>query len=183
MTTPPANISAERISISPRSATEGCMRSYNRCARLLVISWILLACEIFGFAQQKPEFECSIHILNLDSANPEVIRKQFVNEIARFKIYETMEEERIDKFFRVPKTGWFVVASFWTTDESMLSKSGIGSIDMELSFATTRRRNIFKSPAVASSETPFKTFDIARVSTVTRLRKHRQHVTMECKAP
>lgn len=159
------------------------MRFHIRCARLIIVFLLVLTCEVVGYAQQKPEFECSIHVLNLDSANPDVIRKQAVNEIARFKIFETMEEERIVKFFRVPKSRWFVVASLWTTDESMVSKSGIGSIDMELSFATKRRRNIFTSPAVANSETPFKTFDIARVSTVVLLGKHRQHVTMECKAP
>jgi len=94
-----------------------------------------------------------------------------------------MEEERIVRFFKLPNTGWFAVASLYTTDESMLSKSGIGSIDTELSFARNRRRNVLTSPALAISETPFKTFDITRVSTLVRLGKRRLFVTMECKAP
>ncbi len=159
------------------------MTLYYRHTRLTIVFWIVLACGAVGFAQEKPEFECSINTFNVDSSNPEALNKQSANEFARFKIYETMEEERIVKFFRVPKTRWFVVASLNTTDESMLSRSGIGSLDLELSFARKRRRNIFASPALAVSETPFKTFDIARVTTVVRLGRHRQAMTMECKAP
>ena len=143
---------------------------------------ICLASCSTGLAQ-KPDFQCVITALNLDSANVEVIEKQPVREIGRFDVQGTMEEERIIKFFRFPKTNWFVVASLYTTDESMLSKSGVGSIDLELSFARKRRRNLFKSPAVATAETPIQTFDIDRVTTVVRLDNHRHAVTLECKAP
>lgn len=150
--------------------------------KLIIASLIVLICASENFAQ-KPDFECVIVTLNLDSSNPEVIRKQEGKEIGRFQINETMEEERIIKFFQLPKTRWFVVASLYTTDESLVSKSGIGSLDMELSFARKRKRNIFTSPAYSVSETPFKTFDVARVSTIVQVGGHRQSVTMECKVP
>src|SRR5437868_4168391 len=103
-----------------------------------------LICGMPTLAQnpQKPEFECAIFVLNADSNNSDVIDKQTDKLLARFTVNETMEEERIIKFFRLPNSPWFVVASLYTTDESMLSKSGIGSIDTELSFARRRRRNI-----------------------------------------
>ena len=150
--------------------------------KLIATLIILLASCSTGVAQ-KPDFQCVITALNLDSDNVEVIEKQPVIEIGRFDVVGTMEEERIVKFFRFPKANWFVVASIYTTDESMLSKSGVGSIDLELSFARKRRRNLFKSPAVATAETPFQTFDITRVTTIVRLDNHRHAVTMECKAP
>jgi len=108
------------------------------------------------------------------------MRKQPLQEIGRFKVDGTMEEERIIKYFRLPKTKWFVVASLYTTDESMASKSGIGSFFMELSLSGTRKRNIFTSPAFAASETPFITFDVGRVSMIIRAGGHRQMVIMEC---
>jgi hypothetical protein len=135
-----------------------------------------------GFAQ-KPQFDCSITALNLDSANIETIDQKPIIEIGRFEIYQTMEEERIIKFFKLPKTSWFVIASIYTTDESMASKSGRDSINLELSFARKRRRNVLMSPAVAISETPLNTFDIARVTTIVRLGNNRRVINLECKTP
>jgi hypothetical protein len=85
-----------------------------------------------------------------------VIAKQPVKEVARFKVDGVGEEERINRYFRLPKTNWFVVASLYSTDESLASKNGADSLDMELSLAKTRRRNIFVSPAYASAEAPIK---------------------------
>lgn len=150
--------------------------------KLLGALGIAIVC-VASCAAQKPEFSCTMFSLNVDSSNLATIEKQHVNEFAHFDIKETMEEEPIIKFFRVPKTRWYAVFRLYTSDESMVSKSGIGSIDLELSFARKRRRNILLSPAMASAETPFKTFDIVRVSTVLRLDNHRRLVGVECKAP
>jgi hypothetical protein len=90
------------------------------------------------------------------------------------------EEERINKYFRLPKTNWFVVASLYGTDESLPSKSGADSLDIELSLAKTRKRNIFISPAYASAEAPFNSFEIARVSMIANVGGHRQMVVLEC---
>jgi len=121
--------------------------------------------------------------LKLRSSNPASIERQELNEFGHFDIEGTMEEEPIIRFFRVPNTRWFAVFRLFTSDESMVSKTGIGSIELELSFARNRRRNILTSPAVASAETPFKTFDVVRVRTVVLLDNHRHLVGVECKAP
>ena len=127
------------------------------------------------------KFDCVIATLNLDSTSPKFIDKQPVKQFAAFKVYGVGEEERVTKFFRLPKTGWFVVASLYSTDESMASKHGADSIDLELSIAKRRKRDIFISPSYASSETPFNSFDVARVSIIVRAGGHRQMVVMECK--
>jgi hypothetical protein len=148
---------------------------------ITIIGIILISVE--SCSAQKPAFSCAIATLNLDSGNSATIGKLHVKEIAHFNIDGTMEEEPIIKFFRLPNTRWFAVFRLYTSDESMVTKSGIGSIDLELSFARKRRRNLFTSPASASAETPFKTFDIVRVTTVARLDTHRLLVVLECKAP
>ena len=149
----------------------------------VLISLIIIASCAATCVAQKPEFSCSMFSLKLRSSNPASIERQELNEFGHFDIEGTMEEEPIIRFFRVPNTRWFAVFRLFTSDESMVSKTGIGSIELELSFARNRRRNILTSPAVASAETPFKTFDVVRVRTVVLLDNHRHLVGVECKAP
>jgi hypothetical protein len=150
--------------------------------RLIATLGLVLLSTASCFAQ-KPEFTCTIGTLNVGSGSTAAIEKEHVDEIAHFDINETMEEEPVLKYFRVPKTRWFAVVRLYTSDDSMVSKSGIGSIDLELSFARKRRRNLMTSPANASAETPFKTFDVVRVTTLARLDSRRLLVVLECKAP
>lgn len=148
--------------------------------KLTLTSLVVLICASPGFAQGFTKFDCSVATLNLDSSKPEVIRTQTFREIGKLKVDGVGEEERISKYFRLPKTKWLVVATLYSTDESMASKSGADSFDMELSLARRRKRNVFTSPAYASSETPFNTFDIGRVSMIIRAGDHRQLIIMEC---
>jgi len=140
-----------------------------------------VACAGTVHAQGVLKFDCVIARLNLDSTNPKVIEKQSVKQFAAFRVNGVGEEERVTRFFRLPKTGWFVVASLYATDESMASRNGADSIDLELSLAKRRKRNIFVSPSYASSETPFNSFDVARVSMMVHVNGHREMVVMECK--
>ena len=148
--------------------------------KLILTFFVVLMCAAAGFAQGFTKFDCLVATLNLDSSSPEVIRKRPIKEIGRFKVDGVGEEERISKYFRLPKTRWFIVATLYASDESMASKSGVESFDMELSLARGRKRNIFASPAYASAETPFNTFDIGRVSMIVRAGGHRQLVFMQC---
>ena len=126
------------------------------------------------------KFDCAVATLNLDSARPDVIAKQSVTEVGRFKLDGIGEEQRINRYFRLPKTNWFIVASLYSTDESLASKNGADSFDMELSLARRRRRNIFVSPAYASSEAPLNSFDTARVTMIANVGGHRQLIVLEC---
>ena len=126
------------------------------------------------------KFDCVVATLNLDSAKPQVIAKQPVKQIAKFRLDGIGEEERMNKYFRLPKTAWYIVASLYSTDESLASKNGADSLDMELSLAKSRKRNIFASPAYASAEAPVNSFDVGRVSMIANVGGHRQMVVMEC---
>jgi hypothetical protein len=150
--------------------------------KLVLTSLIILVCASGSSAQGVTKFDCIVATLEIVSLHPEVIRRQPVKEIGRFKVDGIGEEETISKYFRLPKTKWFVVATLYSTDESLASKSGADSFDMELSLSTRRKRNIFASPAYASAETPFNIFDVGRVSMITRAGGHRQMVIMECRS-
>lgn len=126
------------------------------------------------------KFDCVIVTLNLESANPQVIAKQPVKQIAKFKIDGVGEEDRVTRYFRLPRTTWFIVASVYATDESMASRNGADSLELELSLSRKRRRNIFVSPAYASAEAPINSFDVARVSMITNVGGHRLLVVLEC---
>ena len=126
------------------------------------------------------KFECVVATLNLDSAQSEAIAKQPVKQIAKFTLDGVGEEERINKYFRLPKTNWFIVASLYSTDESMVSRNGADSLDMELSLARKRTRNIFVSPAYASAEAPVNSFDVGRVTMIAKVGGHRHLVVLEC---
>jgi hypothetical protein len=148
----------------------------------LLFSALVLAFASPTLAQHTSKLDCVLATLNLDSPNPETIRKQPVKQFAGFQVDNPGEEERITKFFRLPNSKWFVVASLYSTDESMPSNSGADSLSMELSLAKRRRRNIFISPAYASAELPYGNLDIGRVDMIFRTAKHRTLVAMQCKA-
>jgi hypothetical protein len=126
------------------------------------------------------KLDCVVGTLNLDSANSEVVAKQPVKQIAKFNLGGVSEEERINEYFRLPKTNWFIVASLYSSDESLASRNGADSLDLELSLAKKRRRNILVSPVSASAEAPFNSFDVGRVSMIAKVGGHRQLVVLEC---
>jgi len=150
--------------------------------RILLTASVLLSCMYPAAAQNTSRLSCAIATLSLASPNPEAIRKQPIRQVAQFELDNPNEEERITRFVRLPGSKWFIVASLFSTDESMGSKSGADSLDLELSLAKRRKRDIFNSPSYASAEMPFGGLDVGRVSMIVRAGTHRQLVVMECKA-
>ena len=146
----------------------------------LLMAAIMLVSAGVVVGQGTSKLDCELATLNLDSTNPDVIRAKPVRSLGRFKVDNPGEEERLTKFFRLPNSNWFIVASLYSTDESMPSKSGADSLDMELSLARNRRRDIFTSPIYAVAEFPYGTLDIGRVGMIVRVGKHRELVSMEC---
>lgn len=142
---------------------------------LLLISVKAVVC------QEKPDFACELYKLDIPrrSTDESIQRKPF-KKFGEYKNYGSMEEERINKFFRVPNTRWYAVLSMFTSDESLPER---GSLNWELSFSKSRRRHILESPAYASSESTFNTFDIDRVTTIVTLGNRRMIVMVECEAP
>lgn len=147
-------------------------------SRLALLS-VLAATSIW--CQEKPDFECGLYKIDLPKGSTEETfdRKPF-QKFGEFKIFGSNEEERINKYFRVPKTRWYAVVSMFTSDESLPER---GSLNWELSFSRTPRRSIFKSPAYASSESTYNTFDINRVYTFVTLGTRRMLVMLQCENP
>jgi len=51
-------------------------------------------------------------------------------------------EEELTKAFRLPRTGLFIVASVFYTDESMASEKGADSISLELALSRGKQRDV-----------------------------------------
>lgn len=150
-------------------------------ARHLVILLLLVSVKAV-VCQTKPDFVCELYKIDLPRGSTEdknIDRKPF-QKFGEYKNYGSMEEDRINKYFRVPNTRWYAVVSMFTSDESLPER---GSLNWELSFSKSRRRNILASPAYASSESTFNNFDINRVTTIVRLGKRSLMVILQCEAP
>lgn len=144
---------------------------------------LVLVTGVFdALGQEKPDFVCGLYKIDLPRGSTEdksIDRKPF-HKFGEYKNYGSMEEERINKYFKVPKTSWYAVVSMFTSDESLPER---GSLNWELSFSRKRRRSILTSPAYAASESTFNTFDINRIYTIVKLDGRRMLVTLQCEAP
>jgi len=91
------------------------------------------------------------------------------------------EEELTTKAFRLPRTGLFIVASVFYTDESMASEQGADSVSLELALSKSKERDVLRSLSWAAAEMPLSTFDIGRVTMLIKVNGRPQLVLMECK--
>jgi hypothetical protein len=91
------------------------------------------------------------------------------------------EEELTTRALRLPRTGLFIVASVFYTDESMASEKGADSISLELALSKGKQRDVLGSLSWAEAEMPLSTFDIGRVTMLIKVNGHAQLVLMECK--
>ena len=91
------------------------------------------------------------------------------------------EEELTTRALRLPRTGLFIVASVFYTDESMASEKGADSISLELALSKGKQRDVLGSLSWAEAEMPLSTFDIGRVTMLIKVNGRAQLVLMECK--
>jgi len=91
------------------------------------------------------------------------------------------EEELTTRAFRLARTGLFVVASVFYTDESMVSEKGQDSISLELALSKGKQRDVLHSLSWAEAEMPLSTFDVGRVTTLIRANRRSKLVVMECR--
>ena len=91
------------------------------------------------------------------------------------------EEELTTRAFKLPSTGFFIVASVFYTDESMASEKGVDSVSLELALSKGKQRDVLRSLSWAEAEMPLSTFDIGRVSMLIKVNGRAQLVVMECK--
>jgi hypothetical protein len=91
------------------------------------------------------------------------------------------EEELTTKSFRLPKTKLYVVASVWYTDESMAGEDSQDSVSLQLTISPTPKRDVLSGLQFAEAEVLSKNFEVARVTTIYKLRRRSFYIVMECR--
>ena len=91
------------------------------------------------------------------------------------------EEELTTKSFRLPNTKLYVVASVWYTDESMAGENSQDSVSLQLTISPTPKRDILSGLQFAEAEVLSKNFEVARVTTIYKLRRRSFYIVMECR--
>jgi len=91
------------------------------------------------------------------------------------------EEELTTKSFWLPNTKIYVVASVWYTDESMAGGNSQDSISLQLTISPLPKRDILSGLQFAEAEVLSKNFEVARVTTIYKLRRRSFYIVMECR--
>jgi hypothetical protein len=91
------------------------------------------------------------------------------------------EEELTTKSFRLPNTKLYVVASVWYTDESMAGENSQDSVSLQLTISPTPKRDILSGLQFAEAEVLSKNFEVARITTIYKLRRRSFYFVMECR--
>ena len=132
----------------------------------------LLVCASATFAQSANSDRCVVTV-----ADPQTKKSA---ELGSFQTV-IAEEELTTSAFRLPRTGLFVVASVFYTDESMASEKGRDSVSLELALSKGKQRDVLHSLSWAEAEMPLSTFDVGRVTMLIRANGRSQLVVMECR--
>jgi hypothetical protein len=124
-------------------------------SKTLCFACVLFLCASATFAQKSNSDRCIVAIADMQN------RKS-----AELGWFSTViaEEELTTKAFKLPRTGLFIVASVFYTDESMASEKGADSISLELALSKGKERNVLASLSWAEAEMPLSTFDVGRVT-------------------
>ena len=141
-------------------------------SKTLSFASVLFLCASATFAQKSNSDRCTVAVADTQT------RKSA--ELGSFSTV-IAEEELTTKAFRLPRTGLFIVASVFYTDESMASEKGADSISLELALSKGKERNVLASLSWAEAEMPLSTFDVGRVTMLIKVNGRSQLVLMECK--
>lgn len=141
-------------------------------SKTLCFVCVLFLCASATFAQQNNSDRCTVGVADTQT------RKS-----AELGSFSTVlgEEELTTKAFALPRTGLFIVASVFYTDESMASQKGQDSISLELALSKSKERDVVGSLSWAAAEMPLGTFDVGRVTMLIKVNGRSQLVLMECR--
>ena len=132
----------------------------------------LLLCASMTFAQSSNADRCTVTAADMQTKKS--------TELGSFQTV-IAEEELTTRAFRLPRTGLYIVASVFYTDESMASEKGADSIALELALSRDKLRDVLRSLGWAEAEMPLSTFDVGRVTMLIKVNGRAQLVLMECK--
>jgi hypothetical protein len=124
------------------------------------VGCVLFLCVSAAFAQNSNSDRCVVTVADVQT-----------KKSAQLGSFSTViaEEELTTKAFRLPRTGLFIVASVFYTDESMASAQGSDSVSLELALSKSKERDVLASLSWAQAEMPIK------------VNGRSQLVLMECK--
>ena len=140
--------------------------------KILSCGFALLLCASMTFAQGSNADRCVVAVADIQTKKSAELGS-FPTVIA--------EEELTTRAFRLPRTGLYIVASVFYTDESMASEKGQDSISLELALSRDKQRDVLGSLSWAEAEMPLSTFDVGRVTMLIKVNGRAQLVLMECK--
>lgn len=141
-------------------------------SKTLWFGCVLFLCASTTFAQSSNSDRCIVTVADVQTKKTAELGS-FPTVIA--------EEELTTRAFRLPRTGLFIVASVFYTDESMASEKGADSISLELALSKGKQRDVLRSLSWAEAEMPLSTFDVGRVTMLIKVNGRSQLVLMECK--
>jgi hypothetical protein len=140
--------------------------------RAFILKCVLVFCASTALAQSSNSDRCVVSSGDVQTKKSAVLGS--FNTIIG-------EEELTTKAFKLPNTGFFIVASVFYTDESMASEKGLDSVSLELALSKGKKRDVLGSLSWAEAEMPLSSFDVGRVSMLIKVNGRAQLVLMECK--
>lgn len=141
-------------------------------SKILRVGCLLSLCASAAFAQSRNSDRCVVTAVDMRTKKSAELGS-FTTVIA--------EEELTTKAFHLPRTGLFIVASVFYTDESMASEQGADSVSLELALSKSKERDVLASLSWAQAEMPVSTFYVGRVTMLIKTNGRSQLVLMECR--
>ena len=120
---------------------------------------------------QRGSDNCEVYVVDAD-AKKDVMLEKFVTFIA--------EEELTNKSYRFLKTGLFITASVYYTDESLSSQHGADSIMLGIAISSKPLSSAFSTRHNAFAELTLATLDTVRVKTYYTVKGRRYLVGIQC---
>lgn len=133
-----------------------------------------------AWAQSPKPDVCAVGLVDYSGKN---IEEQIVLPVKKLGTFETVvgEEESTVRSFRIPGTKLFAIATVFYTDESMRLEDNFYSIPLELTISRRAKRDPFNSLYYAEAEAMSVTPNVARVSTLFKIRGRPTMIVMECR--
>lgn len=141
--------------------------------KMFVVMGAVLAVAILSndVMAQRGSDQCEMYVVDA-RARKQVMLEKFTTIIG--------EEELTSKTFRFMKTGLFITASVYYTDESMASTNGADSIMLGVAVSGKPLGDAFSTPNNALAEVTLATLDTVRAKKYYRIKGKTYLVGIEC---
>lgn len=132
---------------------------------------LVLALASVSVAAQRGSDDCEMYVVDADAVK-DVMLEKFTTTIG--------EEELTNKSFPFLKTGLFITASVYYTDESLPSKSGADSMMLGVAVSRKPLPDAFSTLNNAFAEVTLVTLDTVRAKMYYKARGTRYLIGIQC---